>query len=346
MSALIRMCTFYQLKRTFSPFYDSEDLEPDYEHWYRLASGDKLSWSDLLKKRLVVILGEAGIGKTFEFQNQAKILAADGQPAFFLSLNQLDAPGGFEQAIIEQQDQYEKWRQSTNAGFFFLDAIDEACLNSLVAFQKALTAVRQALSPYLRRTSFYVSSRITDWNVPGVQDAVRQHLLNPLVAAEAADMPVAMPTGETVALEEKASATIALEVFKLDPLSAPDARRLAVAFGATPVDAFWKQVEDGDYEFLATRPLDLEWLVDHWKQDQSLGTYSELLESAVTHRLTEKNPSYVRSDAVLSRAQLREGAEWLAAACVFSGRAYVQVGEGEPVPGTVAVHPDHDSAYQ
>lgn len=328
-----------QIGRSFSPFRESGEFQTDYEDWFRLPSGSRraLSWSDLLKKRLVVILGEAGIGKTYEFQNRVKTLAAEGKAAFFLPLNQLDVPNGFRQALVEQSDRYERWLKNDEAGRFFLDAVDEARLNSPVALDRAVLAIRQALGPHLKRVSLYISSRITDWSVPGVQDVVRQHLLKPLIPAAAADTLIGAPTVKAVEIEKPAAAAATdLEVFTLDPLSVEDAKKLAQAFGATPIDAFWRQVEEGDYEFLATRPLDLQWLAARWKQTQALGTYSELLEAAVTHRLTETNQSYVASKAVLSRAQLREGAEQLAAACAFSGRAYVQIGERGPDPGTVA----------
>jgi hypothetical protein len=147
---------------------------------------------------------------------------------------------------------------------------------------------------------------------------------------------MADPQVEAVQIRKSpATAAIDLEVFTLDPLSSEDAKKLAERFGATPVDPFWRQVEEGGYEFLATRPLDLQWLSALWKQRQALGTYSELLEAAVTNRLTEINPSYVASKAVLSRAQLREGAEQLAAACILSGCAYIRVVEGDPVGGTI-----------
>jgi len=314
-----------QVSRSFSPFRESGDSQTDYEDWSRLVRRDKgLSWNDLLKKRLIVILGEAGIGKTYEFQNRVRILAAEDRAAFFLPLNQLDAPDGVRQALVEQIDQYERWLKNDEAGYFFLDAIDEARLNSPVAFYKAIRAIRQALGSHLKRVSLYISSRITDWSVPGVKDAVREHLVKPLNTALTADTLIGSPTAKAMEIKLPVAApAIDLEVFTLDPLSVEDAKKLAQAFGATPIDAFWAQVEEGDYEFLATRPLDLQWLAARWKQAQALGTYSELLEEAVTHRLTETNPSYVASKAVLSRAQLREGAEQLAAACVFSGRAYV-----------------------
>jgi hypothetical protein len=101
-----------QVNRSFSPFQESDEAEIDYDYWFRLPRRGELLWSDLLKKRLVVILGEAGIGKTFEFQNEAKTLAGENQAAFFLPLNQLDTPGGFEQALIDERDRYEYWLKS------------------------------------------------------------------------------------------------------------------------------------------------------------------------------------------------------------------------------------------
>jgi hypothetical protein len=335
------------VNRSFSPFLESGTPETHYERLFRLVSGHKpISWSDLLEKRVVVILGEAGIGKTHEFKNRAESLAADGKTAFFIPLNLLDKPDGFSDALIDQRQRYEKWINSNQTGFFFLDSVDEARLKDTAAFRSALIYIRKNLFPHFRRVSFFISSRITDWSVPGVQEAVRQHLLDPIRNAVATHVHVENIATDVVTLKQVPTVTIEMSVFMLDPLSAEDAKRLAEAFGATPAEDFWRQVEEGDYEFLATRPLDLEWMAVRWKQSHTLGTYSELIEAAVTQRLTEKNLGYVESKAVLSQTQMRDGAERLAAACVVSGRAYVQIGEGEPDAGTVAaadVLPDWDA---
>ena len=187
-----------QINRSFSPFQESDEAGIDSDYWFRLPRRGELRWSDLLKKRLVVILGEAGIGKTFEFQNEAKTLAGENQAAFFLPLNQLDAPGGFEQALIDERDRYESWLKSDQSGYFFLDAVDEARLNSPIAIQNALVHTRQTLAPHLNRVSFYISSRFTDWSVPGVRDAVLQHLLKPLISANTADLGIGDPPVEAV----------------------------------------------------------------------------------------------------------------------------------------------------
>ena len=87
---------------------------------------------------------------------------------------------------------------------------------------------------------------------------------------------------------------------------------------------------------MASRPLDLEWMAKQWVASRRLGTYAELIETAVTHRLRETNQSYIDSGAVLSSAQLREGTEQIAAACMFSGRPYVSVTEDEPMDSAIS----------
>lgn len=230
-----------------------------------------LSWSDLLKKRVVVILGEAGIGKTFEFQHQAARLPREDKAAFFLPLNQITNQESFHSSLDEQRPRFETWLSSDDMGYFFLDAVDEARLNDPPALQAALRGIRGALRPHLPRISFFVSSRITDWSVPGVRQIVEQTLLKPMCDADASDVS-AVPT-DTDTLEVsggKHTSSIQLEVYCLDPLSEPDAKRYAEAQGAKPVEDFWQAVEEGGYEFMASRPLDLEWMVKHGLPTRSL----------------------------------------------------------------------------
>ena len=59
-----------EVNRTFSPFKEAGSDEPDVEFWFRHNDGNGISWNDLIGKRLVVVVGEAGIGKTYEFRTQ------------------------------------------------------------------------------------------------------------------------------------------------------------------------------------------------------------------------------------------------------------------------------------
>jgi type II secretory pathway predicted ATPase ExeA len=79
-----------EITRTFSLFRESESQDTDFEFWFEQASGGGLTWDALLKKRLVVVLGEAGIGKTYEFRQQAQRLQSEEKAAFFVPLNSLE----------------------------------------------------------------------------------------------------------------------------------------------------------------------------------------------------------------------------------------------------------------
>jgi hypothetical protein len=244
-------------------------------------------------------------------QHHAARLQHEDQAAFFLPLNQTNSLESVRAALDEHTPRFEKWRNSSETGYFFLDAVDEARLiNGTPALQTALRAIRNVLRPHLQRSSFFVSSRITDWSVPGVQQTVEGLLLKPLCDAEPSRD--AAKSANTDTLEVKGNknvSSIPLEVYCLDPLSEADAKRYAEAHGAKPVEAFWQAVEEGGYEFMASRPLDLEWMVKQRIASKKLGTYVELIETAVTYRLRETNQSYIDSGAVLSPERLREGAE-------------------------------------
>ena len=302
-----------------------------------LRGTESLSWSDLLKKRVVVILGEAGTGKTFEFERQAARLQQDNKAAFFLALNELTSREAVDLALTEHRSRFTEWLGSDSPGYFFLDAVDESRLNSSTALQTALRLILDVLQSHLQRVSFFISSRVTDWSVPGVRETVERTLLKAIREAEASDVLAPGTAADTLEVEEgKAPPSIELDVFRLDPLSEEDAKRFAEAHGASPVEAFWGAVEDGGYEFMATRPLDLEWMAKRWASANTLGTYSELIEAALIQRLSETNQSYIDSGAVLSRDQLRQGAEQIAAACIFCGRPYVLINPGASTDNAVS----------
>jgi len=172
--------------------------------------------------------------------------------------------------------------------------------------------------------------------MPGVQETVERTLLKTIREAEADAVAPATATDTFEVKETEDPPSTQLDVFRLDRLSKQDAKRLAEAHGASPVEAFWGAVEDGGYEFMATRPLDLEWMAKRWAAVNTLGTYSELIEAAVIQRLSETNQSYIDSGAVLSRDRLRQGAEQVAAACIFCGRPYVLINSGASTDNAVS----------
>jgi hypothetical protein len=316
------------LSRTFSE-HRNAPTDSDGTDWNLFLDhrhGSK-TWTDLHKKPLVVVLGEAGIGKTIEFQSEVARLRLAKQAAFFISLNQVSDAESWQLVLTGYEAEFDAWAASDELGYFFLDAVDEARLKSHADFEKALTVVQRALGPNLARVRVAVSSRVTDWSTPGVRLAVDTRLAQPIARALAAkaatEVQLTSPESSTVVVAASSQAPLVeASVFSLDPLSSSEAYRCATAFGLQDEHRFWAAVADGDYEFMATRPLDLRWMVLLWNERRSLGTYSELIEANITNRLREFNESYEAAGEVLSVDQLRAGAIELAAAAEFGGCAF------------------------
>lgn len=316
------------LHRTFSLHTARDETNPnqDWEQYFGMRSGGK-TWDDIHEKPLAVILGEAGIGKTIEFELEVHRLRTADQFAFFLPLNLLVDDQSWDVALSADASSYASWLATDRNGYFFLDAVDEARLKSHADFQRALAFALRALKPNLTRVRVAISSRITDWSVPAVRLAVNFYLGRPIehaiAAATTETLTAPVPILPTTEAPEPAEAErVEPLVVELDPLSESEARRCAESFGVTDTAAFWSAVASGDYEFMATRPLDLRWMTVLWKERGTLGRYLELIEANVGSRLKEFNPNYVVSGNVLSPEQLLVGATELAAAAEFGSCPY------------------------
>ena len=324
-----------ELTRTFSSATIKQDDGEDWSHYFGLTKG-RLTWKDLRDKPLTVVLGQAGIGKTVEFELEVQRLRSAGKAAFFVALNQLVNTQSWSRALAESYDGYEQWKASNETAYFFLDAVDETRLKGQADFVQALSEVRLALGKCMSRVHFVLSSRPTDWSIDGVRAAVDKYLGKPIATALSAlkEAPAsAIGTSGTTVKVVRLPAANAIEplVASLESLSISEAKRLAEAFDVQEANAFWDTVSDGGYAFMATRPLDLGWMVRLWNEKRSLGTYRELIEFNIENRLTEVNQSYLAAGAVLSQDRLREGSEELAAAAELSGRTYISTAHAPTV---------------
>jgi hypothetical protein len=154
--------SFVELNRYFIPI--AKDVEPNLDFlrlWEHKAPG-WLDWPELLEHRRVVLLAEASSGKSAEFRNQADRLSANGRPAFCLRIEEL-ADQGFEAALeLKDSKTFEKWRNGTTEGWFFLDSVDEARLNRK-SFETALKRFNRDLDQSLERARVFISCRVSDW---------------------------------------------------------------------------------------------------------------------------------------------------------------------------------------
>lgn len=323
------------LIRTFSEYRESSSNDEDWSRYLDYRQGSR-SWTDLRKYPIVVVLGEAGIGKTIEFQREVERHRSAGQTAFFIPLNQISDAESFQLVLTGHEAEFDEWVTSDELAYFFLDAVDESRLKSHSDFEKALSVVHRALGTNFARVRIAISSRITDWSTPEVRLAVDVRLTKPIERVRAAKAAVGAPSTAPESLTVVTPAPNAeppMEAFvvSLDPLSNSEARRCAAAFRLEDEQQFWIAVSEGDYEFMATRPLDLRWMVVIWNHRRSLGTYRELIEANIANRLREFNVSYEAAGEVLSVDELHAGAVELAAAAEFGGCGFLALDSGVPL---------------
>jgi hypothetical protein len=114
--------SYIDLNRTFSPLPLEAATEESALQSYASRTGwlgrrNELSWNDVLKYPLVVLLGEPGSGKTYELQNQAT-LSSPGFSRFYLRLDEMAAWGKQLGLHGDDAERFEKWRESRERGIF------------------------------------------------------------------------------------------------------------------------------------------------------------------------------------------------------------------------------------
>ena len=120
---------FIELDRRFRKLNPLDNLEEAALESYAssfigLKSG--LGWEELLERPLVVVLGEPGSGKTWEFRERARILRAKGKNAFFIPLDRLISEPLTEILSLEENGMFQVWLKNREEATFFLDSVDEA----------------------------------------------------------------------------------------------------------------------------------------------------------------------------------------------------------------------------
>lgn len=147
-------------------------LQVETDLWVTQALGKGISWDELLEHPWTVILGEAGTGKSKEFEFRAKRLQDAGRYAFLMDIAQLASRG--PQVAVSLRGlkrELDDWYHGEEDGFFFLDSVDEAKLR-----QQSLHDALSQLSAYMEeaclRARLIVSCRVSDWSTESDQEAL------------------------------------------------------------------------------------------------------------------------------------------------------------------------------
>ena len=322
------MMEFIDLQRRFHDLTDKElgDAEilvslSEYEF------GPSIGWSELLKYDRVVLLAEAGSGKTVEIREQAKRLAGEGRFAFFVALESLDreAIGGLLSAADEKR--FETWKANgQEPAWFFLDAVDELKLTK-GKLDRALGRLSKAIDGQLDRARVIISCRPSDWRPEIDLTTVQANLPVPERSSDGLDRAseeafmeaLRRDRGETsagVSHEKEPSSRGAVQTVVMLPMSDAQIKRFTQRSGMNDAAAFLVEVNRQNAWTFARRPLDLIDLISAWMSSKRLGTRAEQYQANVTAKLKDVPDRHDRG--VLADDRARRGAERLALALALT----------------------------
>lgn len=256
------------------------------------SSMNILAWKDALKMRCLVILGEAGAGKTSELRLQRDHLVAQGRRAFYLPIEEL-AQRGVEGAVeMSQLASFRAWRDSEEGDvWFLLDSVDEAALKG---FTLSTALKRLALEQESRLGSIHVAvtCRVSDWRQADL-DAITDFSGCLSASISSAD-------GEWNGVC----------VVQLGSLREDQVVALTRHYDIADAQDFLRAVREANAWSFLQRPMDVRWVAGYWMSHKRFGSLSELIDYNVQERLKERG----RRPTRISTEKAREGARALALA--------------------------------
>lgn len=126
------------------------------------ADSEDIDWKALRARQRVVVLAEAGSGKTEELKEQARALSERGDFAFYVTVHNTAVDGLAESLPNAERERLCAWISSDRPAWFFIDSVDEAKLER-IDLGTALRKVADGIGAGLRRAHIILSGRITDW---------------------------------------------------------------------------------------------------------------------------------------------------------------------------------------
>ena len=329
------MMEFVDLQRRFHELTDSEleDTE-SLLSWSGSEFGPDIGWSELLQYPRVILLAEAGSGKTVEMQEQARRLAREGRFAFFLPLESLDGDPIADILSAAEEEQFDRWK--TDGGeraWFFLDAVDELKLTD-GKLDRALNRLSKAIDDRLDHARIIISCRPSDWRSGSDLNTVQHRLPVPEVRRNSPARPpeevfidaLRYEHGDRPHMdpeEDESPNQGTVRTVVMLPMNDKQIKVFAERRDMNNPAAFLAEIARQDASIFARRPLDLNDLIEVWSSSGRLGTRAEQHEANIAAKLKEDNPE--RPDrSVLADTEARLGAERLALALALTRTRTIQ----------------------
>ncbi|EMR47911.1 NACHT domain-containing protein [Pseudomonas putida] len=303
---------FIQLNRTFSKIVLDADVSDDADLSARQGRAGKLLWPDLLSQPRVILLSEAGSGKTAEIRDIAHQLRSEGKTAFFLRIEYVISlmDIAFE---VGSYVEFQAWCESGTEGWLLMDSVDEAKLRSPSDFELAMRKLGVLTKQAAERAHIVITGRISAWRAKSDLQVCQR------------EFPVALDPRSPVRKDEPSSPFV---IVTLDDIQSDQIDTFLKAKGVEDIERFKIAVDRKEAHSLTTRPLDFLELVNYWKSFGRIGSRAELMRASIDRRLREhdSNRSFSRP---IAPSKLRVGARLLAAATTLGQTSAIRIPDGD-----------------
>ena len=310
-----------EIERTFQNISE-ESLDKADQQSYLVSLGWSrgTGWQELLCSKRILIVSEAGAGKTYECETQCKLLWDAGEPAFHLELATLARSNLRDMLKLEQERRLDAWLLSqSDVATFFLDSIDELEL-SRGSFREALVRLEKGCAGQLSRMRVIITTR----PIPFDERIVREVLSVPQVTETESCTDgesfaqIALHGRSNKKKEDQDESSPDWRTVALMPLSDTQIADFARNQGVNNPKSLLEDLRRRNAEEFARRPQDLIELCADWRDFKRIRTHREQVESNVRMKLKPREDR--PEPAELSVDKAIEGASRLALAMMGTRR--------------------------
>ena len=312
------------VERTFRDIPEGKLSEADQQSFLvSLGWSRGASWEDLLRSKRVLMISEAGAGKTYECRGQARRLWDAGEPAFFLELEGLSSGDLARLLDPEEEARLAAWLCSqSDIATFFLDSIDELRL-SPGSLEQALKCLKRAIGDKLRQARIVLTTRPIPFDVQLVRSLLPTP---PAPSTEPRDEAFAKIAMGDPAIQKVRDGDCRgvpdWRTVALMPLSDSEILEFARVQGVANPTELMEDLEKRNAQEFARRPQDLIELCADWREHRRIRTHRDQVATNVRVKLLprENRPE----PAELSGDRAIEGASRLALAMMVTGRMTIR----------------------
>lgn len=312
------------IKRTFCDLSqeDAFDIEKA-SILARMKRSRGFGWDTLLKSQRVLIVSEAGAGKTYECRAQRQALWDQGEPAFYLDLAQLAANSLRDLLSADEEARLDAWLAAqSDIATFFLDSIDELKL-TLGSFETALKRLGKAVAGQLSRVRIVITTR----PIAIDRQLIQKHFPVPkpvdLIPSGDSFADIAMGRHQKHSNQSQEDTVPVWRNVALMPLSDEQIQQMAAVEGVDEAKALLADIRARNAEDFARRPQDLIELCADWHQHRRVRTHRDQVAHNIHVKLKPRTDR--REPAQLSPDKALEGASRLALAALLTRKLTIRL---------------------